>query len=166
MTLRALLLVAPLAVAACSSQQPAATLAPSPTSSTASTPTVARTASVTNGGLAQITHDDLQTAIKIAQSTTPPDVVAAQCYKFLDDQLTALQGGTSGFIPPAGVVSVFETGRIGAEKLQAGLLSPAQRVEVDQNCGPLALSIQGDLAGLLNALGLQAISTGILIPKL
>ena len=160
-------LASALALAACAVQQPAATVAPSPTSSSASILSSKPTASATPlGGLAQITHTDLQTAIKIASSTTPQDVVAVQCYTFLDNQLTALQGGGTGFIPPAGVVSTFETGRIGAEKLQAGLLTAAQRTALDMACGPLALSIQGDLAGLLNALGLQAVQTGILFPKL
>lgn len=163
--IRALILAAPLAFAACASQ-PSITITPPKVTTgptTASTPTPAATANE-SGGLAQITHQDLQTAIQIA--TAANKTVDVQCFTFLDNQLTSLQGAGSGFIPPTGAISAFETGRIGGEKLQSGLLTPAQRTALDLACGPMILSIQGDLVGLMNALGLQAATTGILLPKL
>lgn len=110
------------------------------------------TANSLPSGLSKLTATDLQTAAQIA--TQNGDTVGAQCYIWLGVQLATLQGQPT--IVPTGVASAFENTRVGVRSAEGGILSPTQRTALEMNCGPLFMSVQGDMAGLLAIFGVRA----------
>jgi hypothetical protein len=107
--------------------------------------------------IAQITQQDLETTIQIANSVTPPDVESIQCATFLEGFVPGLAGTQHTFIPPTGVASTFETLRLGWIEANSGVgLTPAQNQALEMACGPLALNTE-----YLVATGAITVASGV-----
>ncbi|MFP5249286.1 MAG: hypothetical protein ACLGP3_05630 [Acidobacteriota bacterium] len=100
----------------------------------------------------QLTVKDVQTALNIAQAQG--DTEGAQCWGYLLAQLQAAPGASGALIPPAGIASTFEAGRVAVNMANSGL-SAAQRVAFETNCGPMIVNAEGNLTALAAAVGVK-----------
>jgi hypothetical protein len=97
--------------------------------------------------ISQITQQDLQTTIDIAASVSPPDLEAIQCSRFLQGFIPTLVGPPHAFIAPTGIASTLETLRIGVMEANSGIgLSQSQHQALNLACGPMALSVEWQVA--------------------
>lgn len=94
--------------------------------------------------LKEITQADLITTLRIANAVKPPDQMAIQCVTYLQG-LLAPSDGTTGFIPPTGIASTFETARLGIRMGTGAMSSSAQNDALLIACGPLAISVGNDV---------------------
>lgn len=105
--------------------------------------------------LATLTESDLKAAIAIAQAANPPDTEAVMCFTFLDTNLATLQSASTPAV--AGAISAFEIAHLGVNSA-GNFLSPAQKVGLEQACGPYALSVQGGVLALGNLMGVSVLA--------